>query len=149
MSLPIPIMVSVFQALVQAQNESDKHQREIQLQTHIVNLQHSYSMAKLQAEKEIIQNIISLAKHSYDRKMDFLTDAYHQVQCLISNYHQTLLAEQTELRNRRFDSSLSRNEKMQIESRLSDVSVTLIDLTALNQRMSYDFISLTLSINPL
>ena len=86
MSLPIPVVISVFQALIQAHNESENHQREIQLKAHVANLQHSYDIARLQAEKEIIQNIISLTKHKFDRKMDFITDAYNQVQNLIIHF---------------------------------------------------------------
>jgi len=80
--------------------------------------------------------VLTLAQHSFDRKMDFLTNALGNAQTLINNHHQSLLDEQTDLRNRRFDSSLDRDTKIRIESRLSEISITLIELNTLNLRFT-------------
>jgi len=136
MSLPVPVIASFLQALIQAQQESDRHRLDIELQMYVAKLQQECTQTKIIAQKEIIQQVLTLAQHSFDRKMDFLTNALGNAQTLINNHHQSLLDEQTDLRNRRFDSSLDRDTKIRIESRLSEISITLIELNTLNLRFT-------------
>jgi|GEM_PF-4830632 len=51
MSLPVPVIASFLQALIQAQQESDRHRLDIELQMYVAKLQQECTQTKIIAQK--------------------------------------------------------------------------------------------------
>ena len=152
MPLPVPLITAVIQAafaLRQAELETERVRLNVQFQMHLASLQQEYALARLAAEKEIILEVISISKHAFDRKMDFITNIYMTVHELIARHQQALLAEHDELKSRRFDGALNRSERLRDDARLSEVSIMLIDLETFSHTLGTDFAEIGRSLSPL
>ncbi len=148
MALPVPIILASVSTLAQMMNDKNAHQRELykaQVEQRIASMQFELrrmemevEQQRIQAQKEIIQSLIEASQHAFDRKMDFFRDAFHRSHGLIEQHQSELLAEQRSLSERRFD-DMPDGDRLRLNSRLSEINGTLIDLKKISAILTHEF----------
>lgn len=131
----LQLMMSV--ALSQIQN--DRSLKESELIAETERLRIMADVAKYNSQKEIIQSLISLSQHVFDRKLDFFVQTYNSMFALITQHQSELLKQLDDLRGKEFDENVTENKFIQIMQARSVINSELNELKKASALMSNEF----------
>src|SRR5947208_9364320 len=101
MPLPMNLIMESLRTMAFSQAAQSHHNasvRRAELKAKMRELEIAAEREKVQAQKEIIERLIALAQHMYDRKIDFFTETFRATHSLIEQHQRTLTEERVELR---------------------------------------------------
>ncbi|MFM8332872.1 MAG: hypothetical protein ACKN9T_14405 [Candidatus Methylumidiphilus sp.] len=121
------------------QERSYIKEREIEERMHRVAAQKEVELSRISAQKEVTLVMADLAKHAFDRKMDFFCASFGEVLQAIKWHKQLLAEEKKALDMKQWTVGLSIPETIQIRKRAEQISIDLINLDAMLFEITKDY----------
>lgn len=131
--------LQVIMSVARSQINNNRSIKEAQLMVETQRLKAMAETARIQSQKEIIQSMMALSQHAYDRKMDFFVQTYNKFHSLINQHQDELLEELKSLRGKEFEDNITENQFIQIIQARSVINTELSELKKINALMTHEF----------
>lgn len=138
MTLPVQLIFDSMRMMSLAKAQAQAATRRAELAAKIRELEIAAAREQVQAQKDIITNLIRAAQHVFDRKMDFFVESFRRANDLLQLHQQALLAEQKDVRNA-FRECEDTNKSLALRARMTEIANELIDLKKISALVTKDF----------